>query len=60
MVRKIPEYVDKKMHIDGMMWLEQVENYDIIVSPSKKDIKNKLSYFDEIMPVYLNRKENLK
>ena len=47
MVRKIPEYVDKGMHIDGMMWVEQVDDYDIVISPEiKKDVKNEWSYFD--------------
>ena len=35
--KTIPEYTDKKMHIDGIMEVNQVDGYDVLLKRAKEE-----------------------
>ena len=35
--KTIPEYTDKKMHIDGIMEVNQVDGYDVLLKPAEEE-----------------------
>ena len=35
--KSIPEYTAKKMHIDGIMEVNQVDGYDVLLKPAEEE-----------------------
>ena len=47
-VKKIPEYIEKKMHIDGIKEIEYIDGYDINVKKSSnKEKVNTYNHYKE-------------
>ena len=47
--KKIPEYKEKKMHIDGIKQIDQVEDFDVILKKTGKLSKDDTHFtYDDI------------
>tara|TARA_B100000575_G_C23102574_1_gene636218 strand:+ start:32 stop:322 length:291 start_codon:yes stop_codon:yes gene_type:complete len=52
-VKKLPEYLEKKMHIDGMKEIENISGYDINLKKSSK--KEKVNNYNHYQVRFLSK-----
>ena len=59
-VKKLPEYIEKKMHIDGMKEIENISGYDInLKKTSNKEKVNNYNHY-QVRFLSKNKKKDLK